>query len=236
MNKSAVPKTHAVHVISYVFVFAGVCILVLAVVSAMRQPAINLATIKTLAGVIVIGIALLAAPMWVPHVLRVLANATGVSFAGIKVEANKQIATSLDVSSPQRARHAAAICYKWENGRLLFLLVRTSSRRRWIMPKGDATDSSLTAAIATKRAYKEAGAVGLIDDKALTTFKYKNGAVDVEAFLLQVTEIHSPIESGRDPTWFAPEEAQQRLSEERDPIDAQALRQVILMARAYLKG
>ncbi len=87
---------------------------------------------------------------------------------------------------------------------------------------------------ASREAYEEAGAIGTIEPRRFHSFKYwkesKDDLVLIEAYLMEVFHTGMPEEEHREPTWFAPETAQQAIAEGREPQAAAELAAVIQAA------
>lgn len=132
-----------------------------------------------------------------------------------------------------QSRQSAAIPYRIENGDLRILLITSSRRKRWIIPKGfvepdlDAGDSAL------KEAYEEAGVQGRMSINSIGYFDYEKWgeAFRVEVFLLEVNTILQswPEASVRQRRWFGVMEAAQA-------VDQPKLRELILAVPAYIQS
>ncbi len=122
-------------------------------------------------------------------------------------------------------KQSAAIPYRIENGHLQILLITSSSRKRWIIPKGfverglDASDSAL------KEAYEEAGVQGRMSVNSIGYFNYEKWGdhFRVEVFLLEVNTILQswPEAEMRQRKWFS-------LPEAAAAVDQPDLRALIL--------
>ncbi|MGH7766454.1 MAG: NUDIX hydrolase [Candidatus Binatia bacterium] len=111
----------------------------------------------------------------------------------------------------------AAICYRRKNGKIEFLLVRAKSGDYWSFPKGhvEKEPSELPWQAAQREAGEEAGVGGAIDTEPFTSYAYgKNNARedDVAAYLMSVESERKPDEPEREPQWFSPERAIERLA------------------------
>ena len=129
----------------------------------------------------------------------------------------------------RECEQAAAICYRWRNGAIEFLLVRTRNSGRWTFPKGSAEPGLTHAQAAALEAFEEAGVHGRIEEASFARYICrKRGAVRksgaqsaekglaVNAYLCQVLRLGHPKESNRKRTWFSVEDVKQRLREGRD--------------------
>lgn len=117
----------------------------------------------------------------------------------------------------------AAICYRASGSSVEFLLVNTSSGK-WTFPKGRLEVALTASESAAAEAWEEAGARGAIEGESFGFYVDTKRSPDGSAALREVTvaaylmEVHSavvPQESGRNPSWFTPQEAKRRLSESR---------------------
>lgn len=131
---------------------------------------------------------------------------------------------------------AAAVCYRWKDGQLEFLLILTGGRRR-IFPKGRIEDGELARQTAQREAQEEAGAAGTIRSEPLTVFRHlKHGHKGrgkekrVAAYLLEVESTVAPREPHRDPQWYTPDAAMAALAKDRDLEYAEELRRVVRAA------
>jgi 8-oxo-dGTP pyrophosphatase MutT (NUDIX family) len=119
----------------------------------------------------------------------------------------------------------AAVCYRRTEFSVQFLLVKTSSGK-WTFPKGRIDPEHSPSEAAAQEAREEAGVRGRIEEDCFDRYMdlkrtlghdNKSREVLIEAFLLEVRSLSSPEESGRNPTWFSPDQAKQRLAEGRAP-------------------
>src|ERR1700734_1860632 len=114
----------------------------------------------------------------------------------------------------------AAVCYRRQNSHAEFLLVNTNGGGKWTFPKG-APDTRLSHSQAAEReAREEAGATGVIEPRHFHVYIHSKGVFwqpggvqeyVVKAFLMEVQQTRRADEPQRQPTWFSPEEARQRL-------------------------
>lgn len=150
----------------------------------------------------------------------------------------------LDYRLANLPRQAAAICYRLDEGGNMEVLLVKTDKGRWTFPKGKLKVGETFAEAAQREAGEEAGAVGEIDSRPITTYLHgtkvriwnpldppKDKAVT--AFLLRV---NSPQKRGKktgmtSPTWFAFEEAGHALSEGRELRYAAELKRALAEAR-----
>lgn len=140
--------------------------------------------------------------------------------------ANDELNTPVD--------RVAAICYRHTGGSLKFLLVRTKGGARWTFPKGHIEKGEQASRAAEREAREEAGVRGRITAEPFAIFPHEKHTSDgrrveltVAAYLLQVDSDGDAHEPGRDPTWFPPEQAKQKLAQKRHPRYQHAYSRVI---------
>jgi 8-oxo-dGTP pyrophosphatase MutT (NUDIX family) len=118
----------------------------------------------------------------------------------------------------------AAVCYRLNGSSVEFLLVNTSSGK-WTFPKGRLCPSLSPSESASREAWEEAGAKGRIeqnhfahylDTKRTLGLNSPTREVRIAAFLFEVHRTEAPQESGRNPSWFSPQQARRRLAEGRE--------------------
>jgi 8-oxo-dGTP pyrophosphatase MutT (NUDIX family) len=127
----------------------------------------------------------------------------------------------------------AAACYRYVDGSVQFILVRTDTGR-WTFPKGHVEEGETPWAAAQREAMEEACVCGDIESEPFVIFPHVQRNSDgrcteltVAAYLLHVDADCDTAEQGRNPTWFEPQEAKQRLAERRSPRHQQAYFDVI---------
>jgi 8-oxo-dGTP pyrophosphatase MutT (NUDIX family) len=108
-------------------------------------------------------------------------------------------------------------------------LITSSSRRRWVIPKGLIDPGKTAAEIALQEAWEEAGLVGVLRSDPVGSYFYEKygGTCHVAVFLMTVTETADqwPEQALRERAWLDPREAIQR-------IDEPGLRAILLSAVA----
>lgn len=118
----------------------------------------------------------------------------------------------------QSSDQVAAICYKRIGHQLRYLLIRTSSRKRWIVPKGWTQADEPAWLTAQLEARQEAGVAGDVDRHFSVQFQFwktTKRALLATAFPLEVVSEFEPDETYRHPSWYTLEEAQERLRSNR---------------------
>jgi len=135
--------------------------------------------------------------------------------------------------------HAAAICYRYVNNSIEYLLVRTRAGR-WTFPKGGVDPDEERFRAAEREAYEEAGATGDIAREPFTTYVHAKKAWErgkestVHAFLLKVKNTQIPEEQHREPTWFSFSAAEDALVKGRPVKYAEELRRVLREAESRI--
>lgn len=109
-------------------------------------------------------------------------------------------------------RQSAALPYRREAGRLEVLIISSSRKNHWVLPKGICEPGLSAADSAAKEAWEEAGINGRIDGVSIGRFhQEKWGATcHVDVFPMQVTRIYAPQdwpERHRLRRWVSPQEA-----------------------------
>src|SRR5215469_989038 len=139
---------------------------------------------------------------------------------------------------------AAAVCYRRTEFSVKFLLVNTSAGK-WTFPKGRIAPEMSIWEAAEQEALEEAGAIGTIEESCLghyTDLKRALGhdnrsrEVVIAACLMEVDTMCVPQEPGRNPTWFTPEAAKERLAEQRDIKYSREICRIIDAAEAAIRG
>ncbi len=95
--------------------------------------------------------------------------------------------------------------------RIEILLITSSSRKRWIVPKGHLEDGMTEAQSAEKEAYEEAGIRGAVELESLTSYRYEkwHRVHEVALHLMLVDQIleHYPEQHDRHRQWVGATEA-----------------------------
>jgi 8-oxo-dGTP pyrophosphatase MutT (NUDIX family) len=134
---------------------------------------------------------------------------------------------------------SAAIPYRIDAaGEIFVLLVRSRTRRRWIIPKGKIGSRMLASRSAEREAFEEAGVLGRLGREPVGTYRQETGSsiaagekLLIQAWPLEVIdelpvwqEMHQ-----RERSWFAIKEA---LSIVRDP----EIKAILRTFRSYMRG
>lgn len=111
-----------------------------------------------------------------------------------------------------------------------------TSAGKWTFPKGRIEPGLSGSESAAREALEEAGAEGRIEERHFASYidtkrtlahDNRSREILIAAYLLEVRSVSLPEESDRNPTWFTPMEAQQRLNEQRVPKYAGQLASVV---------
>lgn len=136
--------------------------------------------------------------------------------------------------SGKRIDQAAAVCYRRVGESVEFKLIRTTKGGHWVFPKGNIDEGETPWQAAQREALEEAGVRGPVESERLAVFPHEKHRRDgrrveltIAAYLLLVESESDPPEPGRDPTWFPPDQAKQKLAEGRAPKYQQAYSDVI---------
>ena len=115
-------------------------------------------------------------------------------------------------------RQSAVIPYRIEKGRMQILLIGSSKRNHWVVPKGIHEPGLSAQKSAAKEAYEEAGIRGTVNRPLLGKYKYdKWGAsCEVEVYAMRVSEVlpdseWEEIHRGRQ--WVSTEQALELVKE-----------------------
>lgn len=119
--------------------------------------------------------------------------------------------------SSERVLQAAAIPYRWNDGRLEVALVTRRQGSSWIVPKGHVEPGETPRQSARREASEEAGLHGRLGLRPVGSYEYEKGgqACTVVVFLLFVTRElrHWSEEDSRDREWIRLERAVKRVRE-----------------------
>jgi 8-oxo-dGTP pyrophosphatase MutT (NUDIX family) len=116
----------------------------------------------------------------------------------------------------------AVIPFVMHRGQPMILMVTSRETRRWIVPKGWQEKKVTDRDQAEREAFEEAGAIGVISDQPVGSYRYdkrlKNGRVktiDVAVYSLNVTELLDdwPEMEERERRWMTPAEAAMAVQE-----------------------
>lgn len=115
-------------------------------------------------------------------------------------------------------RQSSVIPYRRVDGRTEILVVSSSKKKHWVVPKG-IHDPGLSAQdSAAKEAREEAGVEGRVADDPIGSYRYEKWGAEctVEVFPMEVTRVipeQEWEERHRGRHWVSPEQAMQRLKQ-----------------------
>jgi 8-oxo-dGTP pyrophosphatase MutT (NUDIX family) len=137
----------------------------------------------------------------------------------------------------------AAVCYRWRESALEFLLVNTNGGGKWTFPKGDPSTTLSHSRAAEREAWEEAGVRGSIEPRHFHLYLHSKGVFwkppgvrefVVKAFLMEVEQVNPAPEADRNPTWFEADEAKRILAKGREVKYARELQTVVDRAMEQL--
>lgn len=115
-------------------------------------------------------------------------------------------------------RQSAVIPYRIENGRMQILLIGSSKRNHWVVPKGIHEPGLSAQKSAAKEAYEEAGIRGTVKKAMLGKYVYEKwgAGCEVEVYAMQVSEVLPDSEweeTHRGRQWVRAEQALELIKE-----------------------
>jgi 8-oxo-dGTP pyrophosphatase MutT (NUDIX family) len=129
-------------------------------------------------------------------------------------------------------QQSAVIPYRWRRGEIEILLI-TTRKGRWIVPKGVVEPDLSPAESAAKEALEEAGVRGVVHERKLGRYSYEKweGVCSVEVYLLRVTKAHNSWDEDdfRRRQWLPLKEAVATVSEP-------ALRRIMMKVPERVRG
>jgi 8-oxo-dGTP pyrophosphatase MutT (NUDIX family) len=121
---------------------------------------------------------------------------------------------------PKPARffqQSGVIPYRIRDGNIEVLLITSTTRKRWIIPKGVIELDMTPQDSAAKEAWEEAGIIGQVTSTSMGTYNYQKwrGICRVEVFLLKVETVldNWPEASYRKRRWLSVEQAVKRIKQ-----------------------
>lgn len=115
-------------------------------------------------------------------------------------------------------RQSGVIPYRKRKGKLELLMVTSTGKKRWVIPKGVKEPHLSPRKSAMKEAWEEAGIRGKVSRPAIGAYRYRKwgGICTVQVFAMEVSKVvRNWEESFRDREWFTHREAM-RLIEGKD--------------------
>jgi phosphohistidine phosphatase len=131
-------------------------------------------------------------------------------------------------------RQSSVIPYRVREDRLEILVVMSSKRKHWVVPKGVSDPATTLQASAAKEAFEEAGVEGEVDETALGSYQYEKWGAEctVQVYPMRVTRIldeQSWEESHRGREWITPSQAMKQIKQaELIPMIEKLLKQLKL--------
>jgi 8-oxo-dGTP pyrophosphatase MutT (NUDIX family) len=107
-------------------------------------------------------------------------------------------------------RQSGVIPYRKRNGKLELLMVTSTNKKRWVIPKGVKELHLSPRKSAIKEAWEEAGIRGKVTKPPIGDYRYRKwgGICTVELYAMEVRKIvRNWEESFRDRRWFSHREA-----------------------------
>ncbi len=113
---------------------------------------------------------------------------------------------------------SSVIPYRIRDGKPEILVVMSSKRKHWVVPKGVSDPATSLQASAAKEAFEEAGVEGEVGDTALGSYEYEKwGATcTVQVYPMRVSHVIDEAtweESHRGREWLSPKQAMKRLKQ-----------------------
>ena len=107
-------------------------------------------------------------------------------------------------------KQSAVIPFRVKNGRFEILLITSSKKKKWIIPKGIIEQNMTPQESALKEALEEAGVSGKVSEKMFGEYSYKKwgDTCNVKVYLMKVTkELEKWMEDYRKRKWVSINEA-----------------------------
>ena len=115
-------------------------------------------------------------------------------------------------------RQSGVIPYRKRKGKLELLMVTSTGKKRWVIPKGVKEPHLSPWKSAMKEAWEEAGIRGKVSRPAIGAYRYRKwgGTCTVQVFAMEVSKVvRNWEENFRDREWFSHRKAM-RLIEGKD--------------------
>ena len=109
---------------------------------------------------------------------------------------------------------SGVIPFRKRKGKLELLMVTSTKKKRWVIPKGVKEPHLSSRQSAIKEAWEEAGVRGKVSKPAIGAYRYRKwgGICTVEVYVMEVKHIvRHWQESFRDRKWFTYREALRRI-------------------------
>jgi phosphohistidine phosphatase len=127
---------------------------------------------------------------------------------------------------------SSVIPYRIRDSKPEILVVMSSKRKHWVVPKGVSDPATSLQASAAKEAFEEAGVEGDVGETALGSYQYEKwgAACTVQVYPMRVTQIIDEEcweESHRGREWLTPKQAMKRVKQaELKPMIETLVRQL----------
>jgi len=113
---------------------------------------------------------------------------------------------------------SAALPYRIKNGKLEIILITSTKKHKWIIPKGIVEPGMSAKTSAGKEAFEEAGVYGKVSDKCIGSYRYEKWQAEcvVDVYPFKVSRVSSEKnwqESHRKRDWFSVEQAAEKLQQ-----------------------
>lgn len=113
---------------------------------------------------------------------------------------------------------SSVIPYRIREGRVEILVVMSSKRKHWVVPKGVSDPATSLQASAAKEAFEEAGVEGEVGETALGSYQYEKWGAPctVQVYPMRVSHILDEEhweESHRGREWLSPKQAVKRVKQ-----------------------
>ncbi len=107
---------------------------------------------------------------------------------------------------------SSVIPYRLRDGKAEVLIVRSSKKKHWVVPKGIHEPGLTAQQSAAKEALEEAGVEGKVDNKSVGNYRYQKWGATciVEVYALEVSRVNPESEwqeSHRTRQWVSPKQA-----------------------------
>jgi phosphohistidine phosphatase len=115
-------------------------------------------------------------------------------------------------------RQSSVIPYRRNREKIEIMVVRSSKRKHWVVPKGVSDPAISPRASAAKEAFEEAGVEGDVGETALGSYQYEKwGAMcTVQVYPMRVTHVLDEAhwqEHHRGREWLSPQQAMMRVKQ-----------------------
>jgi len=109
---------------------------------------------------------------------------------------------------------SGVIPFRKRKGKLELLMVTSTKKKRWVIPKGVKEPHLSPKKSAIKEAWEEAGILGKVSKTSIGAYRYRKwgGICTVKVFVMEVNKVvRKWEESFRDREWFSHREALRRI-------------------------